>query len=100
MDITYAVELQSDDGTVLVTSAEFPELTTYGEDEDEAMGRAKDAIEEAIAGRMDVGADLPAPTRGRHQIALPPLTAAKVVIYQEMRRQHVGKAELQKSESG
>ena len=94
MVISYAVNLEPDGDTVLVTSPEFPELTTYGEDEDEAMIRAKDALEEAIAARMDGGADLPAPSHGRHGIALPPLTAAKVVIYQEMRRQHVGKAEL------
>ena len=92
--VSYPVELQPDEGTVLVTSAEFPELTTYGEDEDEAMLRAKDALEEAIAARIDTGADVPAPSSGRHRIALSPLMAAKVVLYQEMRRQQVGKAEL------
>ena len=94
MVISYAVDLMPDDGTVLVTSAAFPELTTYGEDEDEAMIRAKDALEEAIAARMDDGADVPSPSSGCHRIALPPLTAAKVVLYQEMKRQRVGKAEL------
>ena len=94
MVISYAVDLMPDDGTVLVTSTAFPELTTYGEDEDEAMVRAKDALEEAIAARMDDGADVPAPSSGRHRVALPPLTAAKVVLYQEMKRQRVGKAEL------
>lgn len=75
--VSYAVDLAPDDGTVLVTSGDFPELTTYGEDEDEAMARAKDALEEAIAARMDDGADLPPPSPGRHLIALSPLMAAK-----------------------
>lgn len=94
MVISYAVDLAPDGGTLLVTSPEFPELATYGGDEDEARARAKDAFEEAIAARMDDGADLPTPSQGSDRIALPPLTAAKVVVYQEMRRQHVGKAEL------
>lgn len=94
MVVSYAVALVPDGGTVLVTSPKFPELTTYGEDEDEAVVRTQDAIEEAIAACMDDGADLPTPSSGGHRIALPPLTAAKVVIYQEMKRQHVGKAEL------
>lgn len=91
--VSYTVDLEPDDGTVLVSSAEFPELTTYGEDKDEAMLRAKDALEEAIAARIDTGADMPAPSSGRHRIALSPLMATKVVLYQKMRRQQVGMSE-------
>lgn len=90
--VSYAVDLAPDDGTVLATSADFPELTTYGEDEDEAMARARDALEEAIAARMDNGADLPAPSPGRHLIALSPLMAAKVGRYGD--KASVGRAEL------
>ena len=39
-------------GTLLVTCPALPEVTTFGEDEAEAIEHARDAIEEAIAARM------------------------------------------------
>ena len=30
--LTYPILLENDDGTVLVTSPDFPELTTFGDD--------------------------------------------------------------------
>ena len=71
----YRIELKPDDnGTVLVTCADLPEVTTFAASEAEAPLRAKDAIEEALASRIadlepiprpvDDGliAPLPAPT--------------------------------------
>ena len=93
--LSYAVHIEPDDnGTLLVTCADFPELTTFGDDRDEALARALDALEEAIAARMDEREDIPAPSRGENRVALPVLSAVKVVLYQEMRSQGIGKAEL------
>ena len=42
--LAYPIILEDDDRTVLATSPGFPELTTFGEDRDEAISRAADAI--------------------------------------------------------
>ena len=41
--LAYPIILEDDDRTVLATSPGFPELTTFGEDRDEAISRAADA---------------------------------------------------------
>ena len=35
--IAYPITLENDDGTVLATSPDFPELTTFGDDPEEAI---------------------------------------------------------------
>ena len=81
--------------TVLVTSPDFPELTTFREDRDEVLARAVDALEEAIAARIHDWRDIPMPSPvGEVQVLLPTLTAVKVILYQGMRDQNIGKAEL------
>ena len=92
--LSYPIELEDDDGTVLATSRDFPELTTFGDDRAEALARAVSALEEAIAARIHGGQDIPAPSPGDDCAALPTLTAIKVILYQGMRDQGVGKAEL------
>lgn len=60
----YPVRLQDDGDLLLVTSPDFPELTTFGADIFDAIARAGDALEEAIAARVDCGEDVPAPLEG------------------------------------
>ena len=90
----YPITLQEDDGTLLVTSPDFPELTTFGEDREEAIVRAIDALEEAIAARIHDRKDIPTPSQGETYAVLPTLTSVKVMLYQGMRDQGIGKAEL------
>ena len=92
--LCFPIELEDDDGTVLATSPDFPELTTFGDDRDEALARAVGALEEAVAARIHDGRDVPAPSGGAVRAALPTLTAVKVILYQGMREQGIGKAEL------
>ena len=92
--LSYPIDLEDDDGTILATSPDFPELTTFGDDRDEALERAIDALEEAIAGRIHTAREVPPPSRGRNRATLPTLTAIKVILYQGMREQGIGKAEL------
>ena len=92
--LTYPIVLEDDDGTLLATSPDFLELTTFGIDRDEALARAVDALEEAIAARIHDGRDIPPPSQGRDVAVLPTLTAVKVMLYQGMREQGIGKAEL------
>ena len=92
--LSYPIELEDDDGTVMATSPDFPELTTFGEDRNEALARAGDALEEAIAARMHMGQEIPTSSPGDERAKLPTLTAVKVILYQGMRDQGIGKAEL------
>ncbi len=92
--LAYPITLRDDDGAVLATSPDFPELTTFGDDREEAIARAVHALEEAIAARIHDREDIPAPSRGETYAILATLTSVKVMLYQGMRNQGVGKAEL------
>ena len=83
--LCYTVNLEDDEGSVLVTAPDFPELTTFGEDRDEALMRAVDALEEAVAARIHDRKDIPLPTPSGTCVQLPTLTAIKVILYQGMR---------------
>ena len=92
--LAYPIALEDDDGAVLVTSPDFPEMTTFGEDREEAVARAVDALEEAIAARIHDRDEIPKPSKGKVFATLPSLTSVKVLLYQGMREQGIGKAEL------
>ena len=83
--IAYPINLEDDDGTLLATSPDFPELTTFGDARGEAVARAVDALEEAIAARMHYRSDIPTPSRGDTYAVLPEQTSAKVMLYRGTR---------------
>jgi antitoxin HicB len=70
---TYPINLQPDDnGTLLVTSDDFPELTTFGENEAEAIVHAADALEVMVAQYLRRGLPIPTPSpaRGRPTVVV------------------------------
>ena len=87
--LSYPIRLEQDDDTVLATSPDFPELTTFGNDRDDALAHAVSALEEAIAARIHWNEDIPAPSGGGTRVALPALTAAQVERYRTVRDQAV-----------
>ncbi|NQU97684.1 MAG: type II toxin-antitoxin system HicB family antitoxin [Chloroflexi bacterium] len=95
---SYPVVLTPDDNdTVLVTFPDFPEAATCGDDEDEALLNAVDALRAVIAARMDDREHIPAPSRprkGQPVVGVSALVISKVVVYQAMRDRKVTKAEL------
>jgi antitoxin HicB len=94
----YPVKLTPDDnGTILATFPDVPEAVTFGDTRRDALKRASQALEAALKIYIDDQRDLPIPrrTRGRGPlVALPALTAAKVALYEAMRSEGVGAAEL------
>jgi antitoxin HicB len=94
--LRYAVKLIPDDnGTLLVTVPDLPEAVTYGEDREDALARAVDAIESALMGAMAARGDIARPkAKGEDFVALPALSAAKIELYRAMRAEKVGKAGL------
>ena len=85
MALDYAVLLTPDDnGTLLVTCPDLPEVTTFGSDKADALRHARDAIEEAIAARIARRADLPLPSAPRaRQKAKDAPRVARVVLHVE-----------------
>jgi len=54
--LRYPVKLTPDDnGTILVTAPDLPEVSTFGEDTADALRRAADAIATALQGRIRAG---------------------------------------------
>ena len=80
--LTYPINLEEDDGTIMATSPDFPELTTFGDDWDEAITRGVGALEEAIAARIHDGREIPPASEGNARATLPALTAVEVILYQ------------------
>jgi antitoxin HicB len=93
----YPVTFTPDDnGTILVTFPDIPEAVTFGDDEDDALLRAVDALESMLVAKMVDREDIPTPssTDDGPYVRLSALTTAKVLLYQVMKQQNIRKAEL------
>jgi len=92
----YAIQLTPDDnGTVLVTVPDFPEVATFGVDDREAWARAHDAVDTAIQGRMTDREPIHQPdAQGRLFVTLPVLSAMKVALYRALLDSDLRKADL------
>ena len=89
--------LPDDNGTLFVTAPDFPELTTFGEDEADAILRGQDALETVIARRIAGRETVPAPspsTDNASTARLSGLVAAKIGLYRLMLERNVRKADL------
>lgn len=93
--IAYPVTLTPDDnGTFLVTSTDFPELTSFGETVEGSLERARGALLEAIEARMHDREPLPQPSAGKLMVRLPTQAVVKILLYQVMQAEGVRKSEL------
>jgi antitoxin HicB len=95
----YPVKLSPDksDGGYVVTFRDIPEAITQGDTVDEALEQAVDALEEAIAGRIRRGEDIPIPsepTAKEHAVVLPIATATKASLYMAVRESGLSKVQL------
>lgn len=73
--LVYPVQLTPDkkDGGYIVTCRDLPEAITQGDTLEEALVEAADALEEAVAARIDDGRDIPVPSEakpGEHYVAV------------------------------
>ena len=84
---TYPIDIETDEaGFVLVTFPDVPEAGTDGVSVDEALAGASDSLIAALGGYIQDRRPIPnpSPARGRNTVALPPLIAAKLALYQSM----------------
>ncbi len=91
-----AILTRDADGRVIVAFPDVPEALTDGADEAEALREAQDALAAALAGYVQARRVLPKPSaaRGRPLVPVPPGVAAKLALYQAMRRQEVSNTDL------
>jgi antitoxin HicB len=92
----YHIVLAPDDNdTFLVTCPDLPEVSTFGEDRDDAMLRAADAIGEALAARMAHRRDIPEPSiQDGPFVPLEAAEALKVRVYQALQSSGIKRSEL------
>jgi len=89
--------LPDPDGGFTVTFRDVPEAITEGDNREEALLRAEDALESALAMYVAAKEALPLPSpaqSGEVLVALSALGMAKAALYDAMREQAVGRAEL------
>jgi antitoxin HicB len=96
--LNYPVTLVPDtNGTYLVGFPDFPEANSVGDNLEDALKNAVDALESALEIYFDERRPVPAPSMpepGQHVVALPALETAKVLLWNEMYAQKVRKADL------
>ncbi len=93
----YPVTLTPDNGTVLVTFADVPEAITFGNDQEEALRNAIDALETGLSFYVEARQPLPVPSKptAKQKTVRPSaLECAKRGVYQAMTEQGIKKAEL------
>jgi antitoxin HicB len=96
LDYPVLLEAQPEGGFV-VTFPDVPEAITQGEDEDEALLYAVDALETALSFYVDDRKPLPIPSkpkRGQKTVRPSALECAKLGVYQAMTEQGIRKSEL------
>lgn len=84
-------------GGFTVRFSDLPEAITSGTDRRDALAQAADCLEEAIAGRITDGLEIPrASSQRRNQVlvAVPAPTATKGALYLAMREAKIRNAEL------
>ena len=90
MQLVYAAKFaRTAPNEIVVSFRDIPECLTSGVDDRDAFAEATDALEEAIAGRIDDRESIPVPTARRadeREIAVPRRMAAKAALALALRR--------------
>jgi antitoxin HicB len=84
-------------GGFVVTFPDVREAITEGESFEEAMQSAEEALELALTFYVEASKDLPKPgplKRGMRMVSVPPLSEAKLILYEALRSAGIKKIEL------
>jgi antitoxin HicB len=95
--LQYPAVLEADENqTWLVTFPDFGDAVTFGETQQQALDHAVDALETVVIYRMKHKLDIPSPSSpgGNPLVSLSPLTAAKALLYKELREQNISIRQL------
>ena len=86
-----------DEGGYSVSFPNVPEALTCGDDRDEALAMAEDALAVALGAYVQCREDIPVPgppEPGQEVVAVPLVVAAKLALYSAMREQGLSKVGL------
>ena len=86
-------------GGFTVTFPDLPEAITQGESRLDALKQAADCLDEAIAGRIRRGDEIPLASKTKAiqtLVSVPPLMAAKAALYLAMREAKMSNVKLAK----
>jgi antitoxin HicB len=87
------------EGGFVVTCRDLPQLVTQGEDQQDALAQAADAMDEVFATYMIEGIVFPAPSkpkRGERLVSPPAESMAKAALFVAMRQAGISKTQLAK----
>jgi antitoxin HicB len=93
----YPAKFERHRKNVLVRFPDLPEALTEGDDDQAALAQARDCLDEAIAGRIRRGDDIPAaspPRRGERMVPVSAPMAAKAALYLALREAKLTKLDL------
>lgn len=93
----YELTIRPDGDTWLVTSPDFEEVATFGESDEAARRNGWNAIEEAVAGRIADGEDIPHPLDEPGEgvfVEVPLMVYLKSALYMIMREEGLTRADL------
>jgi antitoxin HicB len=98
-NFNYPVKFKQDtvDGGFIITFRDIPEAITQAETIESCFEEATDCLDEAIAGRIDDGLEIPVPSspkRGEKTVSVPAQTSIKTALYIAMHESKVNKSEL------
>jgi antitoxin HicB len=96
--LTYPITLEPDtNGTLLIGFPDFPTANSVAETEVEVQTEALDALETVLQSYFERRLPVPLPSpvaAGQQTVALPALSEAKVLIWNEMLDQQLRKTDL------
>ncbi len=92
----YPVKMKRDtNGTILVDFPDFPEAHTFGEDNEDALLRAADALETVLQAYIADRRPVPSPSPGhKYGVRLSTQATVKVLLYQVMLERGISKSQL------
>lgn len=96
--LAYPVKLTPDDNdTIMIEIPDIPEVTSVGDDEEEALLNVREALECAVQIYFDERRPIPMPSKpkkGQKTVCLSALETSKILLWNEMFNQKIRKAEL------
>lgn len=100
MRFEYPVNIEEEAGEFLASFVDFPEVVTGGASLQEALEEAEDALEEAIAGRINRNESIPEPKQAakseQYFVPVQPQFAMKAFLHMLMLKKKLSKTDLAK----
>jgi len=93
----YPVRLKAGKVGITIQFPDLPEAITSGKTRSDALEQASDCLEEAVAGRISDGLDIPEPSAAKTKqalVSLPAPMAAKAALYLAIKETGISNAKL------